>query len=392
MKKLILSLILSYSAQTGAWQVITCQLPSNHGKTKHWQTKEYSVLLDPVSLAKESAEYQAVLQAVERMNANPSQFRYRIKGFAKQGVGKLNGESEIWIEDLGESYQGISAIEHSDADFSPDCLATESDIIINSHYRPQREPVGVSKINTSNDKNQLFDYGGSYANLQSIVMHELGHTAGLQHEGDVMNLMGGDHLLVANGNTVDPYIGQDAASGLIALHGVSNTAKEEVSVNHWQYGEKIAASGNSFFSVHWRTQLLDQQQQELAKVCPYQKPDIQGALIKDCPEPIYQVNKGQTVYLNLSYENAGKSPSLKVKANYYLSTDNHIDVNDQALKSLSLTLKRDTKPTRQSTKLTIPNNAISGNTYWLGCILDPDHRLSESNATNNATYLGIKIN
>lgn len=390
-KKLVLSLALCYSAQTLAWEIITCQLPVNQGKKKHWNIKEYQVLIDPVSIPKDSPQYQAVLNAVEHMNANPSQFRYRIKGFDTNGVAKLNGESEIWMQDLGKPYQGVSAIEHSNADFSPDCLATESDIIINTHYRPQREPVGTSKISTSNDKNQLFDYGGSDSNLRSIVMHELGHTAGLQHEGNVMNLMGGDNLLIANGDTVEPYIGQDTASGLIALHGLAKTAKEEVSVNHWQYGEKIAASSNSFFSVHWRTKLLDEHQQELSKVCPYQKPDIQGALIKDCPEPIYQVSNGQTVYLNLSYENAGKSPSIKVKANYYLSTDNHIDTNDQLLKTQNLTLKRNTKPSSQTTKLSIPNNATNGDTYWLGCILDPDNTLQESNKANNATYLAIKV-
>jgi len=39
-------------------------------------------------------------------------------------------------------------------------------------------------------KNPLFAYGGSYENLISTVMHELGHSTGLQHEGDVINLMG----------------------------------------------------------------------------------------------------------------------------------------------------------------------------------------------------------
>jgi hypothetical protein len=56
--------------------------------------------------------------------------------------------------------------------------------------------------------------------------------------------MGGDNLLITNGDVVQPYIGEDAATGLIALHGLSPAAQEEISVSHWRYGEKIV--GGSF--------------------------------------------------------------------------------------------------------------------------------------------------
>ncbi|MDD2722610.1 MAG: hypothetical protein PHH59_01130 [Methylovulum sp.] len=34
-------------------------------------------------------------------------------------------------------------------------------------------------------KTELFEYGGSNENFTSTVMHEMGHTAGLEHEGGV---------------------------------------------------------------------------------------------------------------------------------------------------------------------------------------------------------------
>jgi hypothetical protein len=254
-----------------------------------------------------------------------------------------------------------------------------------------RPPVGVNKVGYGNDKAALFEYGGSYSPLRSIVMHELGHVAGLQHEGDVLNLMGGDYLLVANGAGIQPYIGEDAAAGLIALYGLSKDAKEDVSVSHWRYGGKVEGGVGGFFSVHHRTRIFDADKQELAMACPYAKPDLNGPLNTACPEPVYQVDKGQSVKLELSYENAGKTTPLAVKVHYYLSTDNSIDTGDTLLKAGKLSLKRDTKPATLTTDIVIPNTVLTGKDYWLGCIVDADNTLDESFETNNATYVGIAV-
>lgn len=393
LNKLMLIFAVFYAAESFAWEQITCILPINQGKKKHWTVKEYKPVIDPVSIPKGSPQYAALLEAIDAMNQNPSQFKVTVGGFDDgDGVAIHNGESEIWMKDLGPDFSAVSAIEQSDADYSPTCTATESDIIINTHYRPTREPVGINKIGYSNSKTQLFEYGGSYTNFRSIVMHELGHSAGLQHEGDVLNLMGGNNLLISNGEVVQPYIGEDAATGLIALYGVSPTAKEEVSVNHWRYGETMADGSGSFFSVHHRTRILNHHNEELPKECVYIKPDLNGPLITGCPEPIYRVSQGQKIKLELSYENAGKSRNLSVKANYYLSTDNTIDTRDTLLKTRSLTLKQDGKPSTLMTDLMIPNTVVNGKHYWLGCIVDANDKLKESVETNNATYVEITVN
>jgi len=388
---LIVTLLILHTSEALAWQQITCILPSNHGKKKHWTVKAYKPVIDSVSIPAGSPQYAAVLAALNTMNLNPSQFRYQLGGIDTNGVAVNNGESEIWMKDLGENYAGVSAIEQSDADYSPTCTATESDIIINTRYRPSRAPVGISKIGFTPNKPELFEYGGSYASLHSIVMHELGHSAGLQHEGNVLNLMGGDNLLITNGDMVQPYIGEDAATGLIALHGLSPVAQEDISVSHWRYGEKIAGGGGSFFSVHHRTRIFDAHNVELPKQCAYQKPDINGALITACPEPIYRVTRGQKINLEFSYENAGKTRSLPVQATYYLSADNTIDTRDTLLKTRSITLKQDGKPSTLTTELLIPDTVAKGGTYWLGCMVDANNTLKESIESNNATYIGIIV-
>ena len=390
--KLIIALIVLQVTEAAAWEQITCILPINKGKKKHWGLKEFKPVIDPVSIPEGSPQYAALLDAVTDMNLNPSQFRYAVSGFDDgDGMAINNGESEIWLADLGPGYSKISAIEQSNSEYSPTCTATESDIIINTGYRPDREPVGKQKITYSNNKNELFEYGGSYSNVRSIVMHEFGHTAGLHHEGDVMNLMGGNNLLVTNGDVVQPYIGEDAASGLIALYGVSRAAKEDISVSHWRYGDKTAGGGGSFFSLHQRTRIFDAYNEELPKVCAYNKPDINGPLITACPEPVYQVSQGQKVKLELSYENAGKTRTLPIKANYYLSSDSTINTNDILLDSRTLSVKQDSNPSTLTTDLVIPRTVISGNSYWLGCIVDADDVVKESFETNNATYVGIKV-
>jgi hypothetical protein len=390
----IISVVLALMLQvkeTVAWEQIKCIAPINKGKKKHWTSQVYKPVLDPETIPEGSPQYFAVLEAIERMNLNPGNFRYVFGGMDNDGVAVNNGESEIWMKDLGSVFSNNSAIEESDSDYSPTCTATESDIIINTHYRMQRPPTDSNKFEYSHNKSQLFAYGGSNAHFVSTVMHELGHSAGLHHEGDVLNLMGGNNLLVANGESVEPYLGEDAAVGLIALFGLSEDAQEDVSVSHWRYGDKIVAKDGSVFSLHHRTGLFNEKNIELEMDCPYLNPDLNGPLIASCPEPTYKVHKGQAVKLELTFENAGKTTPLAITATYYLSTDAMIDDNDMLLKSKTYSIKRDSHPSTITSGLAIPNSVISNQNYWLGCLVKPANPfLKESNEKNNATYVGIK--
>jgi len=377
-----------------AWEPIKCIAPVNIGKHKLWAKPVYNPVLDPETIPIGSPQYFAVLDALKRMDLNPSNFRYHYGGMDNtDGVAVNNGESEIWMKDLGPGFAEISAVEESDSDYSSTCTATESDIIINTHYRMQRPPAETNKLEYSNNKNQLFVYGGSNAHLISTVMHELGHVAGLHHEGDVLNLMGGNNLLVTNGDTAEAYIGEDAATGLIALHGISSNAQEDISVSHWRYGDKMAAKDGSTFSLHYRTRIFDEKNTELEMVCPYVKPDLDGPLITSCPEPIYKAKKGQNISLELTFENAGKTSPLAIIANYYLSTDGFIDENDLLLKTKTFAIKRDGNPSIIATSLNLPNSVISNKNYWIGCRVNiAGSARKESNLKDNASYIEILIN
>jgi hypothetical protein len=67
--------LLLQAAQTRAWEQISCITPINKDKKKHWAESVYKPVLDPVTLPEGSPQYFAVLEAIDRMNRNPSQFR-----------------------------------------------------------------------------------------------------------------------------------------------------------------------------------------------------------------------------------------------------------------------------------------------------------------------------
>ncbi|MBK8814068.1 MAG: hypothetical protein IPN42_00425 [Methylococcaceae bacterium] len=391
--RLALVFSLLHTAESSAWEQIRCIAPMNKGLKKHWKTMVYKPVIDPVTIPEGSPQYFAILEALDRMNRNPSNFRYEFGGMDNNdGIAANNGESEISMQDLGPDFSKNSAVESSDSDYSPTCTATESDIVINTHYRMNRPPNDSNKLSVSKTKNQLFAYGGSYASLVSTVMHELGHSAGLHHECDVLNLMGGNNLLTANGNEFEPYIGEDAATGLITLFGRSVSALEDVSLSHWRYGDKLAAKDGSIFSIHHRTRVFDSNKNELKTVCPYINSDLDGPPISNCPEPVYRVVKGQPVNIELTYENAGKTTPVSIEARYYLSNDNKIDQSDTLIKTRTYSIKRDGKPSTFTTTLIIPKAVISSRDYWLGCVIKLSQKnLIESNEADNRTYVGIKV-
>jgi hypothetical protein len=42
--------------------------------------------------------------------------------------------------------------------------------------------------------------------------------------------------------------------------------------------------------------------------------------------------------------------------------------------------------------VTIPNDLVRGQNYWLGAVMDRTGALSEMSEVNNATYIPIRIN
>jgi hypothetical protein len=42
--------------------------------------------------------------------------------------------------------------------------------------------------------------------------------------------------------------------------------------------------------------------------------------------------------------------------------------------------------------VTLPDDLVSGQTYWLGLVIDEDNSISEKSGVNNATYIPIRVN
>lgn len=103
-----MTLRILHTSKAPAWQQITCILPSKHGKKKHWTVKAYKPVIDSVSIPAGSPQYAAMLAVLNTMNLNPSQFRYQLGGIDTNGVAVNNGESKIWMKDLGADYAGVS--------------------------------------------------------------------------------------------------------------------------------------------------------------------------------------------------------------------------------------------------------------------------------------------
>ncbi|MDD2722609.1 MAG: hypothetical protein PHH59_01125 [Methylovulum sp.] len=89
-----------HPSESVAWVQITC----DNGQKRHWDVKEYKPMLDPATIPSNSEQYDRILDAIRRMNLNPSNFRYVSGGLDdNDGVGTLGvnkNESEIYFTDL----------------------------------------------------------------------------------------------------------------------------------------------------------------------------------------------------------------------------------------------------------------------------------------------------
>lgn len=301
----------------------------------------------------------ALAYVVSRWDNNPSLLSFSIS-YDDPNVGRNNGQSEVWWSSGLEN--GAPAIAYWLWNPST-CRFTEVDIAFD---------INVPYTYTTN-KTSLWPYGGPYRPFQTTAMHEFGHGGGLAHTANTYNVLGQDYTHIhANGSTARAYPGEDASTGLVAAYGLWSGAAEDVGVVHWRW---TGSSGE--YSTHSRTRIFNSSGVELPKVPT------------SSVEPVYRVSKGQTVQLELSYESLGKS-SKTVAVGYYLSTNDTITTADWLLGSTSLTFNRNTVLTWKKT-LTIPSNLTSGQTYWLGAIVDYTNALVEGDENNNATYIGIRV-
>lgn len=292
-----------------------------------------------------------------RFNQSPSRMRYYVQ-WDEPGVALGNGQSEVWWSN------GFGAPAVCYTWWNGSCQLVEADIMFDN----------TVAYSTSTTKTALTPYGGASRPFRTTAMHELGHAQGLGHTSDRYSIMGQDwDHIHANGSTATAYPGGDAVAGSVTTYGIIAGALEDVGVAHWR---RTGASGA--YSTHDRIRVMNTSNVELGKF-------FSGG------QPVYNVNKGQTVKLEMTYENMGKTSPITTNLAFYVSTNDTISNIDTFLGNGSVTLSRGTATTNNSF-LVIPNNLVSGTTYYLGVIIDSTGSYGEYVEGNNATYTAIRVN
>lgn len=338
------------------------------GQKEKWTAETTTLRLSGVSFAP-GAWRDAMTTAITRWNQNPSEFRFGIS-YNDASVGVDNGQSEAWFSNDAGLLDGSPAVAFIQMDcidywiFGTDVEITEADIVFDAS----------ESYTASTSKTNLWGYGGAYRPFQTTALHELGHALGLAHTNNTYNIMGEDWTHThANGSTTRAYSGEDGNNGAVSLYGLFGGALEDLAVTHWKYS---GADGE--YSEHVRTRVLDVAGNPLASYT-------------DNGEKRYYVNKGQTVRLELTYENNGKN-SQTPTIGYYVSTNDFISTGDTWLGDGSVTIGRNTVYTTSNTYLAIPWSLTSGQKYWLGAVIDKNNAVNEITENNNATYVPIKVN
>ena len=321
---------------------------------------EYRSSIRVLALCFRQLDSTALTYVVSHWNGNPSNLRYGIT-FGDSSVGLGNSQSEVfWTSALPAEVLAETRVWYK----LNTCRFVEADIVFNAKW----------PYTTSTAKTNLVSYGGSRMPFQAVAMHEFGHTGGLGETANTYSVMGDAVTHIhANGPTARAYHGEDAASGLVSIYGLRSTALQDLAVTHWRW---TGSAGG--YSTHARTRIFNCAGVELPKVAGMK-------------EPLYRVNKGQCVQLELTYENMGRTSPLSSRVGYYLSTDALITTADTLLASISLSLPRDRVYTYRKA-LTIPKLLSSGKNYWLGAVIDSAGTISERYEWNNATYAGIRVN
>jgi hypothetical protein len=322
-----------------------------------WATNFPRMRASAVSFPAGNSYRTALGVVATRYLNNPSELGFN-QTYGDGSVAFNNGQNEVWFS-ANDDYDPAVCFAWTIGD-----TVVEADVIF---YNGEDYTSGMTKTN-------LWTFGGSYRPFQTTACHEYGHAAGLSHENDEYNIMGSDwDHIHCNGQTARSYVGEDACDGLVDTYGRwSGGTIQDLSVSLHRY---LGESGE--YSTHQKGKMYTSG----------------GSLLSSNSyngQRRYLVNKGQTVRVGFTYENEGETTQT-VKIGFYISTNSTISTGDTLFATGTVTEARGNVHSINST-VTLPNNLNSGQTYYLGVIIDYDNQVSEVDGSNNAAYHIIRVN
>jgi hypothetical protein len=329
------------------------------GSNVKWAANSVTLRASVVGFPAGNSYRTALGTVATRFSNTPSKMNYFIQ-YDEPSVAHDNGQSEVWWD----SPPAITAPAYANIWWNGSCQIVEGDVVFNN----------TVSYTTSTTKTSLTPYGGSFRPFHTTAMHEFGHIQGLGHTSNTYSIMGQDwDHIHSNGSLANAYPGEDAMAGSVAVYGLAAGLIQDLGVSHWRW---TGSSGE--YSTHARTRLFTTGNVELPKVA-------------GTDEPEYRVDAGQQVKLEMTYENMGATTQTS-KVGFYLSTNDIISTGDTFLGEGQVTIGRDAPNTTNNSFLWIPSNLVSGQTYYLGAMIDYLDLVDEIYESNNATYLAIRIN
>lgn len=283
----------------------------------------------------------------------------------------------VWPQDVGpdetppasEIYKvfslGVPA--YADVYHVPPCVINEVDILFDAS----------TPFTASTNPDDLEPYGGEGRPLRTTAIHEFGHALGLLHTGDTYSVMGQDfrHIHMHDG-VASAYPGEDAVSAVRDVYGDRPGFHEDLGLAHWRFsGASLPDNDLGAYAIQTRTRLFDAAHDELR--------DVGGDV------PVYEVDDGQELRVELTTENLGKSDHV-ANIGYYLSTNAQITTGDTLIGSQGVVVLSDQPETIVSPLLALPKTLTERTDYWVGAIIDHDQQLTEVTEANNRTAIRIR--
>jgi hypothetical protein len=338
------------------------KLDRSCGDLIKWKSSSVTMRMSSKSFPSGDPRRRPVIQGREAWNNGPVDFQMNFD-WGDSFVFYPNFQNEVWFSSSDYWLHGAPALAKS---WHVCGKIIEGDVVfdIDTDWNYGEAMRNNYAYDTSADRT-----------LQTAAIHEFGHILGLGHEDAEYNIMGEDYTHVhTNNRQVNFYAGEDGTSGAIRLYGAVSDNKTDLGVVHWtrngSYGD---------YSTHRQTTVNRTLEGE-----------SYGSYYDHTTKYwVYYVPAGTPIYLELTFENNGKSSRTPLVW-YVISTDDNITAADTWLASRNPTLNRGKVYTTDQA-LTVPDRFTRGQVYYLGAVVDPLNAITEWDESNNATPVAVYL-